>query len=722
MSYAKALPLLAVLCLATRFPDEGQWLPSQVRTMDWQKLRARGMQLSPDQLWDPQRGGLLNAAVQINYPGHGHCTASFVSSEGLLITNHHCGDEAIGQLSTLRHNYLKEGFVARSLEEELQTNMVVYVVRRIEDVTAKIHAAQQRAGNDLQRYDYAQQEIKRLVEEGEKNPATGEKDPMTECEVASFFEGREYQLYYRTRINDVRLVYAPPGDAADYGGNVDNWEWPRHSGDFVFFRAFVAPDGTPLPYHEGNVPYRPQHWLQVATDGVGENDLVLILGYPALTLRYLSSVAVQNQQGYVCPKRSEIFHGIVDALEDAVAGDPERHLKLSSAINAFANAEKNSAGMIAGLARNAVVDRKIREEESFAAWAKSNGHPEYFNALQDLLELDQHEQKTQEQDLLLGLLSIGRLRDLVPILDTMLLLVRSAVDSEEGEEVRYPPELLARIGSEDAPADLELLQKPVLEVLLEEVRNLPADQQLSGSTVLADSDVPKREMVNQLLAATEMLAAQKRLELLRAGRKAVAASTDPLVVLARGFAADMEAHDVRVRTTAGRRMVLGPVWIAAQQAWRGTAFYPDANATLRISIATVQGYSPRDAITHRPFTTVGGMLEKNTGTPPFKLPDEIKEAARRRWLSRFRDKELGDVPVCFLSNGDTTNGNSGSPVINGKGELVGLNFDRVFENVACDFGWNPDTSRNISLDMRFVLWHLESAMPAPRLLREMGVN
>ena len=718
MRTARALPLCALLVLAVP-PDEGQWLPSQIRAMDWNALRERGMELTRDEFWHPERGGLLNAAVQIGENDRGTCSAAFVSAEGLILTNHHCCDDAIGRLSSLKQNYLHEGFVARSRVQEQPTGMQIHVVQRIENVTDRIHAAQARAENARERYERTQAEIHAIVTEGERDPATGERDPAIHCHVASLFEGREYHLYYRTRIPDVRLVYAPPQPTAEFGGNVDNWEWPRHSGDFVFLRAYVAPDGAPREYSPDNVPYEPEHFLRVSTEGIDTGDLVLILGYPGRTARYLSSVAVQEYVGFRYPQRRALILELLDVLEGAAEEDPERALQLSATINSLRNIEKNHLGMVQGLARNAVVDRKIREEEGFSAWARESSHREYTEVLNALLDLDHEQRRTQAKDLVLGMFDYSRLRELLPLLDSMIAMVENAGESEDGAPIEHDPDVLAVVGAHDATRDLQRIQKPMLCVLFDAARNLPLDQTLTGSDVLPGSAVVGEELLDDILAKTEMLAPERRVALLKAGRRAIDESDDPLVVLVRGLCKDLKAYRMRQHTMEGRRLEIGPRWIEAQQAWRGENFYPDANSTLRVSIGEVIGYSPRDAVEFEPFTTVEGMLEKHTDEDPFNMPTTLREAAKRRWLSQFRHKRLGDVPVCFLANGDTTNGNSGSPVINGRGELVGLNFDRVFENVAGDFGWNADRSRNISLDVRFVLWHLESVEPAPWLFREL---
>jgi hypothetical protein len=274
--------LLATLAAVCLLPDEGQWLPTQIREMDWEALQRRGMQLSRDEFWHPERGGILSAAVQIN-----GCTAAFVSDQGLLVTNHHCGFGAISALSTTESNYLTNGFAAADRASELPApGMRAYVLKRIENVTDAVHEAQRGAENDFDRWSITQQTIASLVQKAEASEAN------TQCFVASVLEGKEYHLSSRTEIRDVRLVYAPPSAIGNFGGEVDNWEWPRHSGDFSFFRAYVAPDGAVREFASDNVPYRPEHFLAVSTEGVKEGDLTLIVGYPGRTQRSKSSRGV----------------------------------------------------------------------------------------------------------------------------------------------------------------------------------------------------------------------------------------------------------------------------------------------------------------------------------------------------------------------------------------------------------------------------------------------
>lgn len=707
----RPLPLLAVFALAlTGQPDEGQWLPQQVLSMDWAELKARGLQLTKDQFWHPDKGGVLSAAVQL-----GGCSASFVSTDGLVVTNHHCGFSAVNALSSVEQNYLHDGFVAADRAAELQApGMVVYVVRRIENVTEQVHAAQAEAEDDLSRWHATERVIDELVEKGQR-------EPDTTCHVASFLEGQEYHLYYRTRLPDVRLVYAPPRSVGEYGGEVDNWEWPRHTGDFTFFRAYVAPDGSPSPYHEDNVPYRPEHFLQVSGKGVEEDGLVMILGYPGRTERYLTSAAVQDRQSVVFPMRYRMYSGIIEVLQKSSDADERTALSLAATIKSLANVQKNALGMIQGLARNGVVDRKLREEAAFSQWmtATPERRQAYGSALQDAVALDEQARETLMKDQVLSLLG-SRLNSLLSMMVSAAGAIAKADPS--AAEFELPLPLMRRLGSPTNARQFTDIDRPILELLLDVARTLPEDQRLAGTEWLfeADETTPTAKVVEKMLRDTQMLDPEKRVTVFSSPRE-VAASQDPLVMLARGTAAELAERDRRTAESNGRQLVVGQRWIEAQQKWRGKTFYPDANSTLRVSIANIKAYSPRDGVLNVPHTTVAGLLAKETGETPFASPEKLLLAATTRETSRFFDPKIGDVPVCFLSDGDTTGGNSGSPVINGKGELVGLNFDRVFENVAGDYGWLEERSRNISVDIRFALWIMEQVMPAPHLLDELGV-
>jgi len=688
------LPLLFVAAL-TLLPDEGQWLPTQVREMDWDALQKRGMVMTKDEFWHPEKGGVLSATVQIN-----GCTASFVSKDGLLLTNHHCGFGAISELSTPEQNWLRDGFAAKDRAAELPApGMVASVLKRIENVTDQVHAVQATAKDDLDRWSKTQQILQKLVQDGEA------KEANTKCSVASFLEGKEYHLYYRTQITDVRLVYAPPRAIGEFGGEVDNWEWPRHTGDFSFFRAYVAPNGDVREYRKDNVPYQPQHFLTVSTAGVQQGDLALILGYPGRTQRYKTSRGTALQEGYVYPRRLDVLTRAIAVLEAVSEIDETHALAVADRIKSLANVQKNAKGMLFGLRNNATVAQKEREEAAFREFAAQSGKPEWSKVLDEMLAIDDAEAATIERDTVVAL--TGTLSQDIPLLAVLV----EACGALAGRTGTIPPRLMAAVESDELRTDFDTLQKPLLRILLGEIAAMSAAQRL------ADTDGLDAE---KALADTKMLDTGLRKELFTRGKDAVLASTDPLVVVARALATERAAAGQRQRQRQGQMMDVGRRWIAAQEAFRGKSFYPDANSTLRVSIAEVQGYSPREAVTYAPHTTVAGILQKETGKEPFASPKALLEAAKTRNESRWFDKRLGDVPVCFLTNGDTTGGNWGSPVIDGKGRLIGLNFDRVYEAVVGDFKWNAERSRNVVCDVRYILWVVDSVFPSKGLLKELA--
>ncbi len=686
-------------------PDEGQWLPTQVREMDWDALKKRGMVMTKDEFWHPENGGVLSATVQIN-----GCTASFVSKDGLLVTNHHCGFSAISELSTPEKNLLRDGFAAATHADELPApGVVASVLKRIEDVTAKVHAAQATATSDLERFQRTQETLAALAAEGEA------KEANTKCTVASFLEGKEYHLYYRTQITDVRLVYAPPRAIGEFGGETDNWEWPRHTGDFSVFRAYVAPNGDVRGHHADNVPFQPKHFLTVSTEGVKEGDLALILGYPGRTQRYKTSRGVMLQQGFVFPRRHDVLTRAIAVLEAAGRTDEKLGLEVADRIKSLANVQKNAAGMLFGLRNNGTIARKEREESEFTAWLRkaTDARSEWTTVLDEMFAMDDAEAATIERDTAIAL--FGMIAEDMPLLAAMVDGCAAATTTKDG---KVPTRLLRAIANEALATNLDTVQKPLIRITMSDLASMSKAQRLPGTETLG-ADGFDEKAADAVFADTKMLTGAGRSEVFAGGRDAIAASTDPLVAIARAIATERLSLQKRMRERAGKMLDVGRRWIAAQEAFRGKSFYPDANSTLRVSIGQVAGYSPREAVTYAPQTTVAGILQKETGKEPFASPKALLEAAKSRANSRFFDKRLGDVPVCFLVNGDTTGGNSGSPVIDGRGRLIGLNFDRVFENVVGDFGWTAERSRNVVCDIRYVLWVMESVFPAPALVKEL---
>lgn len=708
-------PFVALLAaLAPVRADEGQWPPDQLGGLDWDALRARGLELSATDIWGENGTGLAQAVINLE-----GCSASFISPDGLAISNHHCAYGLIQEHSTAQHDYITDGYVARSRDQELPgKGQRILVLRDFEDVTAKIKPAADAAKDDLAR----QKVVERLQKE---LTAACEKKPATRCRVGSYFGGLRYVLFESMEIKDIRLVYAPPNGVGDFGGEVDNWQWPRHTGDFSMVRAYVAPDGSSAEYSPGNVPFRPKRWLPISTRGIRPGELVMVMGYPGRTERWLPASAVKRDLEWFYPARERFTRELKQVLEEAGKDDRETEIRAAATVKGLANALGNAHGMLAGLRRNGTVAAREKRDAELRAWVAADpARAARFGKVIDELEaFYEADRATRDRDFLLGQLSRGS----KPLAAAATLLrfsreqKKADLEREPGYQERDRERL--RAGLERMQKDYDpRADRAAFRYVLGRLLELPEGQRIAALDALVPGGAKGVEaFLDRFYAGTKLTEAKERLALFAAPRTALDASTDAALALARALEPEIDAAERREKERAGAVARLRPLYSEALIAWRGGRIYPDANSTLRISFASVQGYDPKDGVAAKPQTTLEGILQKHTGEEPFDAPDRLLDAARRRDHGRWAQADLGTVPVDFLSNADTTGGNSGSPVVNGKGELVGLNFDRVFENVAGDYGWSPVYSRNISVDVRFLLWMLDRVEGAGWLLQEMGV-
>jgi len=711
-----ALSVLA-LSLATlpALADEGQWTPDQVASFSaetWKGLKARGLSLSPDEIWDGKGGGLLTASLNI-----GGCTASFVSPDGLIATNHHCAFGAIQLASTPEKNYLRDGFLAKTRADEVPARGGAgraLVIKRIGDVTAQVRGAGSafaKAKSDRERYQAVERAKKEIV-------AACEKQPNTRCQVASFYDGTEYKLQEQTELRDIRLVYAPPRWVGEFGGEDDNFRFPRHTGDFSILRAYVSPDGKPADFAKENVPYRPAQFLKVSAEGVKPGDLVMILGYPGRTQRMLSSDRVKNLEEWFYPLRSKTYTDLIQLLENAAKDDPAVALKVSSGIKGYGNSETNARGQIEGLRRNGIAVRTRLEEEALAKVSSEA----WRGAAAELSRLFEREKAMQERAFWLDEIerASGSLRSALHGVRWAEERPKADLERDAGYQQRDLPR--AKDREKDFTKSFAAgPQRKVLAYLVAKAlpTGVPSLAKAFGEKATAAEIEAK---LSEMDGATSMEKQEVRLANLEAPLETLKGSTDPYVQLAVSLSADLTALRNERKEMSGALIRLRPVYLAGLKAFRkskGKEIYPDANSTLRFSVAEVKGYVPREAVTLAPQTSVKGLLEKETGREPFASPERVLRAAREKNVGRFVDKGLGAVPICFLSNGDTTGGNSGSPTVNGRGELVGLNFDRVWENVAGDFGWSPVVSRNVNVDIRYALWLMGEMDGATELVKEL---
>jgi len=712
------LALACALAAGEAFAVEGKWTPQQILELAPQELRKLGLEIPPEKLWSRDEAGLLAAAVKV---GTG-CSGGFISAEGLVITNHHCAFDILQQHSTPERNLIENGFLARTRGEELPGKGTrITVPHKSVDVTAAVEAAVPAGADDLARYQAIERKKKELV-------AACEEQPNRRCQVEAFDGGVSYRLFEGIEYADVRLVFAPPRSVGEYGGEVDNWSWPRHTGDFALLRVWVGPDGAPAPEGQGTSAYRPPHFFPVAARGVGPGSFVLLAGYPGVTYRSLTLAEMRERAEHYFPRRAELYRAWMDVMEAASERSAEAGIALSDRLKSLANREKNSRGQVAGIRRGSILEKKETSEKEILAWAaRRSDQAAAVAAHKELSQMVDEELRTWDHDFLLDQTRYGP-----KPLDLALTLVRWAGEKVK-PDLEREPEYMERERErlrDRLRRDQKRMHLPTEEALLADLlrryADLPEGSRVAAvDALLGGVRTPDaiRAKAADLIAHTKVTDAAERDRMFDESAEELAARRDPLLDLA--FALDRELHERKDREdrTKGTISRLRPAWQRAVIAHAGRPVAPDANGTLRVSLAHVEGYSPRDAVELEPQTTVRGVVEKNTGEDPFAAPEAVLAAAPSAPSSHWVDAKLGDVPVAFLADADTTGGSSGSPVLNSRGELVGVNFDRVWENVASDFGYNPEVARNVSADIRYLLWLLETlhGERAQELIKEMGV-
>ncbi|MBW2262051.1 MAG: S46 family peptidase [Deltaproteobacteria bacterium] len=702
---------------------EGQWPWTSLDQMDERELFARGLKLRLSEIWTPGQGGIARAAV-----GMKGCSASFVSPDGLLITNHHCAYRAIQRNSSDERNLIEDGFLASSRQDELDGHgLRVLLFRQHSDVTQEVLGGMADGLSDLERIEHIEKREKEIVKKCEAKPDT-------RCLVSRENHGLRFVLLEKLELRDVRLVAAPPESLGSYGGEVDNWRWPRHSMDFAVLRAYVDGDGKPAGYDPSNVPFHPEEHFQVSVDGVSQDDLVMVLGTPYHTDRYKTTHDVRQALEWYYPLRSDLFSEWIRVLEKTCEEIPDSCLPTASRVRGLNNGLTNARGMIAGLERAKLVQRKQDQLQEWIEWVEADParNKRWRSSHDDLVEYLEQSRSGRDRDFLVKYVLIGS-----QVLGFARTITKWAAERQKPDEEREPG--YQERDREDLLSDLKQAQRSlhieadrrVLALFLARLGRLPPSERLQAFdsalmdplTLAPDYGAAGIDLyVTALYTGTTLGDEASREKLFNSTLDELKASTDTMVLLALALAPELDAWDERKKERAGALSRLRPPYLESLIEMRGARFYPDANASPRISFATVAGYSPRDGVWHTPISTLGGLLEKATGKEPFDPPGAVVEAIKAGRHGAYADEALGDVPVCFLSNADTTGGNSGSPVLDGHGRLVGLNFDRVYENIAGDYGYNPELSRNVMVDVRSVLWYLDVILGAQHLLEEMSVT
>ncbi|MCW0397211.1 Dipeptidyl aminopeptidase BII [Xanthomonas sacchari] len=713
-SLAVAIAAVAALSgVSVAHAGEGMWVPQQLPDIAG-PLQQAGLKLSPQQLSD-LTGDPMGAVVSL-----GGCTASFVSPQGLVVTNHHCAYGAIQLNSTPQKNLIRDGFSAASQGAELSAgpNARIYVLDRITDVTAQAKAAMAAAGNDALKRTQALEDFDKA------QVAACEADAGYRCELYSFSGGNTYRLFRTLEIRDVRLAYAPPSGIGKFGGDVDNWMWPRHTGDFSFYRAYVGKDGKPAAYAKDNVPYQPKHFLKFADQPLGAGDFVMVAGYPGRTNRYALASEFDATASWGYPTAARQYRDLIALVEQAGKQNPDIQVKYAATMASWNNVAKNYEGQLEGFKRIDAAAKKHAEEDAVLAWLKRQGG-EGKAALQahaQLLALGEQAKATRDRDLVLRQMRrTGVLGSAVSLYRLSIERAKPDAEREPGYQERDLPEIEGAMKQMErryvAAMDNQLQRYWFDQYLkLPKAQRLPAlDQWLAGADAQAAAT---------RLAGTQLGNTEARLKWLHADRAAFEASDDPALRYAVALMPTLLQLEQDEKRREGEELLARPRYLQAVADYKksqGEFVYPDANSSLRITFGNVKGYVPKDGVAYTPFTTLEGVVAKDTGVEPFDSPKALLEAAKAKRYGGLEDKRLGTVPVNFLSDLDITGGNSGSPVMDAHGKLVGLAFDGNWESVSSNWVFDPAMTRMIAVDSRYLHWIMQEVMPAPRLLKELNL-
>jgi len=694
--------------------DEGMYPMSELEKLD---LKTAGLEIESSLIYNPEGLSLVDGICKI-----GGCTGSFVSDQGLMLTNHHCAFRAIRDASTPDHDFLAEGFTAGTRSEEAPA--VGYTVRITDsyrDVSAEVLAVVSEGMDPEKRTKAIEKKMKEISLAEEK------ANPGKRAEVSEMFLGKTYVLFLYTYLKDVRLVYSPPLAIGNFGGEEDNWMWPRHSGDFSFMRAYVGPDGEPADYSEDNIPYEPKVVLEVGSDGVVEGDFVFIFGYPGTTYRHRSAAFLSFLSEEYMPAVVDWYGWQIENLEASAQDDRGRQLALAARVKGLQNTYKNFRGKLQGIDRLNLLAARRQQEKELQSFIDSDAvrRENYGRVLARLDEYYQARAQTAAYDLWL--------RYMLGSSETMsaaLTVWENAIESEKPESERewaYMERnldqtinsLVIQADTYDPVADtliMSELMKRAGDIL--QASELGA---LEGMTGL-DGAQKAREFLNEAFEESSLMDSDTLLEAMKKNTKELEKMRDPfLQLVAELYPPFLEMREENKR----RKGELDQLQAALQEVKRqfqGQNFVPDANGTLRYTHGRVEGYSPRDAVRLTPLTTLEGILEKDTGHKPFNVPSRFRELVTSGDFGPFLNEDLGGVPVNMLYSTDTTGGNSGSPVLNATGQIVGLNFDRAWEATINDFAWDHSYSRSIGVDIRYVLWVTWKFGGAERLLQEMKVE
>lgn len=704
--------LLSLSLFAGVKADEGMWMLPLIQKLNIQKMNGLGLTMTAEEIYSDKNVSLKDAVIIF---GNG-CTGVMVSNQGLVFTNHHCGYDAIQQRSSVEHNYLKDGFSAEKQTDEIPCpGLTVRFLVKIQDVTERIVSQLPDTLLGSKRTSKIDSISGKIQKEAEK---TAGKDLNYSARVRSFYSGNEFYLFVYQEFTDIRFAFAPPASIGKFGGDTDNWMWPRHTGDFSVFRVYSTPDGKPAKYSKDNVPYSPKRFAIISNQGYQTGDYTMILGNPGTTTRYLSSWGVNNRMKASNQARIDVRGAKQDVWHSFMRTDEAINLAYSSKFARSSNYWKNSIGMNKAIVKLDVIGQKQAQEKAFTSWinAFTERHSKYKNVLKTLEDgYGKIFPSSRAMNYLMESFMNGVEMPRIATQVEKLIKKNLPQDSLLIQTAEIYKDYYPAVDQATLTAMLDVYKKSVDADALPEFYNViqkkyKGDYAKYAKFVFEKSDFSTLEKITKAIK-----------------NKKVDFSKDPAIAFAKETRKKMETlrNDEYTKTTEQIRDAerLYENGIKEMAAENGKPMYPDANSTMRLTYGKVGGYAPADAIDYRYYTSTKGILQKEIqGDEEFDVPSKLKKAIQENNYGAYLDRKTGEMHVAFLSNNDITGGNSGSPIFNAKGELLGLAFDGNWEAMSGDIVFEPDLQRTISVDVRYILFIMDKVGGAKRLIDELEIK
>lgn len=710
-----AFLLILTPSLATTPPDEGMWLPMLLKDYNYEEMKRLGCKLTPEQIYSVNNSSLKDAIVQLG----GFCTAEIISNEGLILTNHHCGYDAIASQSTEEHNYLKNGFWAKNKEEELNIpGLTVTFLVRMDDVTDRIF--------NLEKDENGQPDYMAIEEEKTKIEAEYSSEGKYTVSVKEMFDGNAFYVFVYDIYRDIRMVGAPPSSIGKFGGDTDNWMWPRHTGDFSMFRIYAGANNEPADFSAENKPFKPKHSLPVSMQGIQEGDFTMVMGYPGSTDRYLTSYEVENLQTKEAPALANLLEKRLDIMRSVMNRSEKLEIQYASDYASMSNGCKYYQGQLRGLNKFNFVEKKRIYETSLTNWIQSD--PDRVAKYGDLFtRFDKLYAPTDQLDNNMSVVNYaGFAPEFVSSLGIPVYRMARTLENVDEERTLAMKDIVAESGADYFSANKQTMDREIFKFALDALKNDVASEhqpdffshelyvkKAKGSNERFVDFVMKKSILGNEAKLTKFLKKPKQKLL----------DKDPgflyVTSLIRMYQNVVQPAQMERSTELSE--LRGLYMQAIKEKETEKIYYPDANFTMRVTYGTVKNYNSWEGKPYETFTTGDQILEKyKAGDHEFDVPEKLRTLIKNEDFGAYA-REDGKLPVCFLHNTDITGGNSGSPVINAEGHLIGVAFDGNWESMTSDLFWQDEYVRTISVDIRYVLFIIDKFAGASHLLDEMNL-